>query len=153
MNYPPCPSGPSWDALIKAVGDLEARRDYLEHKGVIRTPEEVKSKLASLGKIIMYQGTSSDVAKRLFNYYTESEAEAKDYGSNVSTAVIDTEGYLTKKSDPEKYYSEVDTFQKESGYRFDILDNSPEGLNIQDKFFSYLRDKGYKGIDLRGGED
>jgi hypothetical protein len=44
-----CPFGPEWDTLVKEVGKFQAYRDYLQHVGEIRTPEEVKSKLASEG--------------------------------------------------------------------------------------------------------
>lgn len=44
-----CPFGPEWDTLVKKVGKFQAYKDYLQHDGEIRTPEEVLSKLASEG--------------------------------------------------------------------------------------------------------
>jgi hypothetical protein len=42
-----CPNikNPSWIALEKAVGRFEALRDWMDHKGEIRSPEEVRQKL------------------------------------------------------------------------------------------------------------
>ncbi|MHA1966381.1 MAG: hypothetical protein ACW964_01140 [Candidatus Hodarchaeales archaeon] len=38
-------NAPEWKVLVKAVGEFEAARDYLETGGKIRTPEEVEEKL------------------------------------------------------------------------------------------------------------
>ncbi len=45
LNACPNKNDSSWKALVSAVGEFEAMRDWMEHDGVIRTPEEVKAKL------------------------------------------------------------------------------------------------------------
>lgn len=44
-NICPAKNTPEWKALENAVGKFEAMRDWMEHKGEVRTPEEVKAKL------------------------------------------------------------------------------------------------------------
>ena len=43
-----CPNKntPEWKALVAAVGEFEATRDFMEYKGEIRTPEQVLNKIA-----------------------------------------------------------------------------------------------------------
>jgi hypothetical protein len=97
----------------------------------------------------VYQGYST-LENREFNYFTSNQAEAKDYGENVRQVKLDTTGFL--KSTDAEYRTLVDEFNK-SGKTFDILDNSKEGLAIQNDFFRFLKSKGYKGIDMLSGTD
>lgn len=48
-----CPNinTPEWKALEKSVGRFEATKDFMEHEGDIRTPEQVKQKLYSEGRL------------------------------------------------------------------------------------------------------
>jgi hypothetical protein len=40
-----CPTGPEFDTLVKAVGKMEAMRDWMENDGEVRSPEQVLEKL------------------------------------------------------------------------------------------------------------
>lgn len=51
MNTCPNRTSPEWVVLSKAVGELEAMRDYMESGEEIRTPNEVLSKLELRGRI------------------------------------------------------------------------------------------------------
>jgi len=99
----------------------------------------------------VYQGYDK-LDNREFNYFTEEESEAKDYGANVREVKLDTTGFL-KIDNKDEYYNEVNEFSKISGIRFDILDNSKIGLENQAAFFKFLKAKGYKGLDMLGGID
>ena len=99
----------------------------------------------------VYQGYDK-LDNREFNYFTEEESEAKDYGANVREVELDTTGFL-KIDNKDEYYNEVNEFSKISGIRFDILNNSKTGLENQAAFFNFLKSKGYKGLDMLGGVD
>ena len=99
----------------------------------------------------VYQGYDK-LDNREFNYFTEEESEAKDYGANVREVELDTTGFL-KIDNKDEYYNEVNEFSKISGIRFDILNNSKTGLENQAAFFNFLKAKGYKGLDMLGGVD
>lgn len=97
----------------------------------------------------LYQGYNK-LENREFNYFALSKEEAQDYGKNVRQVSVDTTGFLKRG---EGYNTERTNFKKETGKSFDILDNSPEGLRTQSEFFTYLKNKGYKGLDITGGID
>lgn len=48
-----------WKALEKAVGRFEALRDYMEYNGEIRTPDEVKSKIALKNQVSLFDESYS----------------------------------------------------------------------------------------------
>lgn len=102
--------------------------------------------------ITAYQGTKGKIDTREFNYFTTSRSEAKSYGNNIRSVNIDLSGFLRKGemiNGKIEYTSEYDAisteFSKINGKRFDILDNSPEGLKLQEKFFNFVKSKGYTG--------
>jgi len=128
-------------------------RDYINAKEgkLVETPvtEEKKSEIK-----LMYQGRESvELDARNYDYWTESEAEAKDYGSVLRAAYIDTTGFLKRKDNEDEYQAMRSEFEKQTGKIFDILDNTPEGLVTQAEFFDFLKAKGYKGLDHTGWED
>lgn len=100
-------------------------------------------------KIIGYQGFGGTLDNRDFNYFTLSETEASQYGEKVRRVEVDPEGFLRKRTPENEYTEEYSNltaeFTKDTGLKFDILDNSPEGLTTQTRFFEFLRTKGYKG--------
>jgi hypothetical protein len=93
----------------------------------------------------VFQGFNK-LDERKINYYTVSEQEAKDYGKNVRSVIIDTNKLLKRNSD--EFYSLVNEDYKNTNVIFDILDNSEEGLKKQEQFFNFLISRGYKGIDF-----
>jgi hypothetical protein len=97
----------------------------------------------------VYQGYNT-LEDREFNYFTADAKEAADYGKNVRNLSLDTADFL-KASDP-KYRTLVTEFNK-TGKTFDILNNTKEGLAIQADFFRFLKNKGYKGLDMLDGVD
>lgn len=99
----------------------------------------------------VYQGYDK-LDNREFNYFTQEESEAKDYGANVREVELNTTGFL-KIDNKDEYYNKVNEFSKISGIRFDILNNSKIGLENQAAFFKFLKAKGYKGLDMLGGVD
>jgi predicted NAD-dependent protein-ADP-ribosyltransferase YbiA (DUF1768 family) len=97
----------------------------------------------------VYQGYDT-IEAREFEYFTSDQKEAKDYGKNIIQVDLDTTGFL-KSTDP-NYRTLINEFNK-AGKTFDILDNSKEGLAIQNDFFRFLKAKGYKGLDMLGSID
>jgi len=97
----------------------------------------------------VYQGYNT-LENREFNYYTLNEEEAKNYGKNVRKVNLNTKDFL-KYTDP-AYNTLLSEFSK-AGKTFDILDNSKEGLSVQESFFRFLKSKGYKGLSLLGRTD
>jgi len=95
--------------------------------------------------LTVYQGIKGKKENRDFNYYTLSKEEAKTYGE-VSEYQINTAGFLTGNTD--LYWELMNEFEEDSGKRFDILDSTPGGLKHQAKFFTFLKEKGYKGLNL-----
>ena len=95
----------------------------------------------------MYQGYNDSVDEREYNYWAADKEEAKQYGKHIRSRKINTKGFL-------HYYRDFDSvttplkneFKKVTGKNFDILDNSPEGLQTQREFFDFLKSKGYKGV-------
>jgi len=92
----------------------------------------------------VYQGYNT-LDNRDVNYFTVDKAEAKDYGKNVRQVSVDTKGFL--QGDAKEYRALRSEFTKQTGTDFNILDNSPEGLAIQNDFFNFLKDRGYRGLD------
>ena len=127
------------------------------------TDEEINARydaeLAALGQapaastassvVTVYQGYDGAVDHRSYNYWAASEAEAKNYGSNVRSKDIDTTGFLKKRNPDGTWTAEYDALVKEftaTGEGMpDILDNSPKGLKRLDRWFKFLEDKGYTG--------
>ena len=96
-------------------------------------------------QFVVYQGRVSEKDGRKFNYYTISKDEASSYGTNVDSKIIDTTGMLSYFSDEATKLREE--FYKKTGKRFDILNNSKEGLQTQNEFFEFIQSKGYTGFE------
>lgn len=102
----------------------------------------------------LYQGREGSKDNRTYNYFTTNKEEASSYGE-VHEELIQLENVLEKAHNTEqglkwtREYEELhDAFRKKEGYGFDILDNSPEGLTKQNKFFAFLKAKGFDGLSL-----
>jgi hypothetical protein len=102
-------------------------------------------------KKTVYQGVSGKVDNRMFNYYTTSQEEAMEYGSNVRAVEVNT-AYFLQGYSPE-YTNEFLEYRRLTGKSFDLLDNSKEGLENQKEFFRFLMNRGYKGIDFTNYSD
>jgi hypothetical protein len=100
-----------------------------------------------------YQGYNGVADNREFNYFTLDKQEASNYGTTVRKVSLDTTGFLKAFSNRELYRDEEKKFTEYTGKVFDILDNSPEGLETQNEFFRFLKGKGYGGLDLTGWSD
>jgi len=127
----------------------------VEEEEETATPEEfVPGKKPEVSNVqTVYQGYDT-LEDREFNYYTAEESEAKDYGRNVREVQLDTTGYLKRSpEDSTQYFKEVAEFKEKTGKTFDILLNDEEGLATQREFFIFLRDKGYKGLDMLSGTE
>lgn len=102
---------------------------------------------------LVYQGRNTrDKDSREFNYYTSNKNEAKDYGNVIEEKRIDTTGFLKKyelKNNSVEWTKEFNSlyneFRKKYNKTFDILDNTVTGLETQKQFFSFIKEKGYKG--------
>jgi hypothetical protein len=106
---------------------------------IIQETEETNDDIKAV-----YQGYDT-LDNREINYFTVDKAEAKNYGKNVRQVNVDTKGFL--EGDSKEYRPLRSEFAKQTGTDFNILDNSPEGLAIQNNFFNFLKDRGYKGLD------
>ena len=102
--------------------------------------------------IEVYQGYNNERDSRKFNYYTTNKDEAKDYGTKVIRKIINIGSFLRKYNIvngkieyTEEFKYELETFKLKTGKRFDILDNSSEGLKTQYEFFGHLQNVGYDG--------
>jgi len=164
-------SSPEWAKLkseTEGVGLFEAVKDAVFRSGgAVRPVEDVVRSIMQedMSKVLQYQDRFPEIAaefvtpvktvtmfqgyneldNRSVNYFTTDMAEAQDYGSNVRKVTIDLAGTLAGDS---KIYRQLTTeFQKQSGVEYNLYDNSTEGLQNQEKFYDFLRDKGYKGID------
>lgn len=91
----------------------------------------------------VYQGVYNEDDGREINYFTTDPTEAKDYGTHVREVHINTDKFLVK--DSLEFNRVHDEYINLGNSRFDILDNSPEGLKASDKFFKFLKNKGYRG--------
>lgn len=101
----------------------------------------------------VYQGYNGVLDNREFNFFTLDKQEAGDYGTTVRKVSLDTTGFLKAFSNRELYLDEKKKFTEFTGKVFDILDDTPEGLEIQNEFFRFLKGKGYGGLDLTGWSD
>jgi hypothetical protein len=121
----------------------------------VDTNPELRNNLyKELGFVEAFQGYNESVDERPVNYFTLNSKEAQGYGSKLRTSYINTLDYLKgTPTDSDDYYKLVDEYQSQTGYRFDILDNSPEGLKKQQGFFEFLISRGYKGLDKTGYMD
>jgi len=118
--------------------------------GMPTSPKLLTTQPSSIKENVeVYQGYNT-LENREFNYYTLNEEEAKNYGKNVRKVNLNTKDFL-KYTDP-AYNTLLSEFNK-SGKTFDILDNSKEGLSVQESFFRFLKSKGYKGLSLLGRID
>lgn len=104
--------------------------------GVSKNPKSLKT---------VYQGFNKSADNRKFNYFTSNADEAKDYGTSVRKVTVDTTDFVAAYSEEE--YKLRDEFKKKTGKTFDILDNSTEGLKVQNEYFEFLESKGFKGWD------
>lgn len=100
----------------------------------------------------VYQGYN-ELDNRKINYYTESEEEAKTYGNNIRKVNINTDNFFKRKNNEEEYVKLFNEFRDKTKQTFDILDNTKEGLKVQETFFNFLEEKGYEGFDNTGFED
>lgn len=102
-----------------------------------------------------FQGRKEEALEnRSFEYFTLDKDETKAYGdilreeeldlSNFLFQILDSEDIAGKSND--EYWNLFEEFKKENGKYFDILDNSEEGLQVQNKFFEFLKTKGYSGF-------
>ena len=107
----------------------------------------------SINTVNVYQGYTGALDNREFNYFTLDESEAKDYGTTVRKVTLSTEGFLKAFSNRALYRQEEKLFTQETGKIFDMLDNSPSGLDTQTQFFRFLKGKGYGGLDMTGWSD
>ena len=105
---------------------------------------------------VMYQGhKTTERDDRKFNYWTAYEGEAKTYGSNITTNIISTDGFLhaavfnegSMFTDYTDEYKQLKKQFESNGKIFNLFDNSKEGLEIQSEFFEFIKSKGYKGLD------
>jgi len=164
-------SSPEWAKLkseTEGVGLFEAVKDAVFRSGGVARPVEdvVRSIMKEdLSKVLQYQSRFPEIASefitpvrtvsmfqgfneldnRSVNYFTMDAAEAQDYGSNVRRVTIDLAGTLA--GDTKTYRQLMTDFQNQSGIQYDLYDNSTEGLQNQEKFYNFLRDKEYTGID------
>jgi hypothetical protein len=99
----------------------------------------------------VYQGAKGPFDERSVNYFALDLEEAKNYGSNVRKVDVDTSNYLDDSSAKAKELKKE--FTKQYGFTPDILDNSEEGLRGQAQYFEFLKEKGYKGLDLTNYSD
>ena len=96
-------------------------------------------------QFVVYQGRKSNKDGRKFNYYTIDKNEASRYGNNLESKTIDTTGMLSYFSN--EYTKLSQEFYEKTGKRFDILDNSKEGLQTQNEFFEFVQSEGYTGFE------
>lgn len=96
-------------------------------------------------QFVVYQGRKSNKDGRKFNYYTIDKNEASRYGNNLESKTIDTTGMLSYFSN--EYTKLSQEFYEKTGKRFDILDNSEDGLQTQNEFFEFIQSEGYTGFE------
>lgn len=132
--------------FVAMYDEYEERIEELKRNNNTEAPEEttIAPKADAESKQVWYQGYSGRLDSREFNYFASSEQEAKDYGSNVRAVTIQATNTLD-------YYNSkmLSQYQKDTNKRFDLLDNSPEGLQEQSDFFQYVKNKGYDSIKFR----
>ena len=109
-------------------------------------PELANQVYEVLGFKTVYQGYNV-LDSRDINYYTIDKKEATDYGKNIRTVVVDIKSNLLDGTSNE-YYNLVNQDQKLTNKRFDLLDNTKEGLIKQEQFFKFLKKQGYNGLDF-----
>jgi len=109
-------------------------------------PELANQVYEALGFKTVYQGYNV-LDSRDINYYTIDKKEAANYGKNIRTVVIDIKSNLLDGTSNE-YYNFVNQDQKLTNKRFDLLDNTKEGLIKQEQFFKFLKKQGYNGLDF-----
>jgi hypothetical protein len=162
---------PEFKKLVSKIGLSETVRDYLENDRVrsleeimetkpdlfktkvVKETAEVVKKQDTSNIMSLYQGYNGVVDDREFNYFTIDKQEAQNYGTTVRNVSLDTNGFLKAFDNTVLYRDEEKSFTEFTGKTFDILDNSPQGLEIQNEFFRFLKAKGYGGIDLTGWSD
>ena len=101
-----------------------------------------------MNTVTVYQGFYV-LDDRKYNYWTLSMEEARDYGYYIRKAVVSSDGMLNKRTQYSKYCELLEEF----GQDFDILDNTENGLRIQEEFFAFLEGKGYNGFANIGSPD
>lgn len=124
-----------------------------ESPEVEETITEVKPTTIGEEIVTGYQGRKQDKDNRKYNYYTTKKSEAYNYGPILESQTVNLQGYLRKYIKTEKgqieyskeYTNLSNEFKNKTGKIFDILNNSKEGIEIQNSFFEFLENKGYKG--------
>lgn len=102
---------------------------------------------------IAFQGQSGITEERDFEYYTVYANEAADYG-NLKRMRISTKDYINAVDDATFLNRLEQEFYTLNKKRFDLLNNTVEGKQIQQQFFTYVRDNYHvKGIDYTGFGD
>ena len=108
-------------------------------------PELANSVYETLGFKQVYQGYDK-LDNRKINYFTVDKNEASNYGNNTRAVVLNTNDLL--KGNSNEYTNLLNEYYKITNNRFDILDNSEEGIKKQNQFFKFIKNKGYKGLDF-----
>jgi hypothetical protein len=93
----------------------------------------------------VYQGYNK-LDNRKINYFTVDKNEASNYGSNVRNVILNTSNLLKGYSND--YNNLLNEYYKITNSGFDLLDNSKKGIENQNKFFEFIKEKGYKGLDF-----
>ena len=147
-NHPGLADSDSFTEILETVGGnrqdaiISLANDLLSDKQI----NNISSK-----SYTVYQGYEEE-DDRHYNYWTTDKKEASNYGPNIRKATISTKGFLNYYTD-EKAGEIRREFQQLTGKRFDILDNSEEGLKTQQEFFEFVENKGYKGISFIATDD
>ena len=118
---------------------------------VAAAESKVEANVPENCEVLMYQGRNGESDSRKFQYWTQCKVEAADYGSVVSSRMIDLTGMLIKRSENGKavYDRLTKEHRAETGESFDLL--SP-GKN-SNLFFTRVKAAGYSGISFLGGDD
>jgi hypothetical protein len=89
-----CPGGPEWNKLVKAVGEFEAYKDYIENGETIRSVDEVLKSKPFLEKVKRNEADTKAIEENLLSGFlkdfgitvTEYESLKDDLGLNGYTA-------------------------------------------------------------------
>ena len=139
---------PTITTEIEPVIDLAPPTELVK-EGVLElfesNPELANAVYEALGFKQVYQGYDK-LDNRKINYFTVDKNEASNYGNNTRAVVLNTNDLL--KGNSNEYTNLLNEYYKITNNRFDILDNSEEGIKKQNQFFKFIKNKGYKGLDF-----
>lgn len=139
-----------FESLLTSLFTNRIMKQKMPGASLVLTSDLFTKKIRQGRKV--YQGYNT-LDNRKINYYTELKKEAQTYGKNIREVVINTEGFFRRKDNEDEYVKLFNEFRDLTKQTFDILDNTKEGLKIQEAFFNFLESKGYKGFDLTGWEE